>query len=271
MWPRDGGEEGRGRAPQGPRDQAGRADRRPGRHHAPAEGRAAAPSTTPPPPGRVVLRDEVYEDGVFTGHKAEGRDVDDDLRRSTTRRPPPTGHLRVQRRARLVERVAAPRAVRSAARADGRRRRRCCRRRTRSPTTPSPCSPSATWCFIDPVSTGYSRAVEGTKPEPFHGYQGDIESVGRADPALDVAAQAVDVAEARRRASPTARCAAPRWSSTCSRGYGMYVNGLIADLQRARPVVDRLREPAQRPRARALPADLRRHRALPRRARPRAR
>ena len=32
--------------------------------------------------------------------------------------------------------------------------------------------------FIDPVSTGYSRAVEGTKPEPFHGYQGDIESVG---------------------------------------------------------------------------------------------
>lgn len=32
--------------------------------------------------------------------------------------------------------------------------------------------------FIDPVSTGYSRAVEDTKPEQFHGYQGDIESVG---------------------------------------------------------------------------------------------
>jgi carboxypeptidase C (cathepsin A) len=32
--------------------------------------------------------------------------------------------------------------------------------------------------FIDPVSTGYSRVVEGAKPEPFHGYQGDIESVG---------------------------------------------------------------------------------------------
>src|SRR3954452_1200720 len=31
--------------------------------------------------------------------------------------------------------------------------------------------------FIDPVSTGYSRVVEGSKPEPFHGYQGDIESV----------------------------------------------------------------------------------------------
>ena len=31
--------------------------------------------------------------------------------------------------------------------------------------------------FIDPVSTGYSRTVEA-QAEPFHGYQGDIESVG---------------------------------------------------------------------------------------------
>ena len=31
--------------------------------------------------------------------------------------------------------------------------------------------------FLDPVSTGYSRAVEGSKPEPFHGFQGDLESV----------------------------------------------------------------------------------------------
>ena len=32
--------------------------------------------------------------------------------------------------------------------------------------------------FIDPVSTGYSRVVEGDKPDEFHGYQRDIESVG---------------------------------------------------------------------------------------------
>ena len=32
--------------------------------------------------------------------------------------------------------------------------------------------------FIDPVSTGFSRAVEGEKPKDFHGYGGDIESVG---------------------------------------------------------------------------------------------
>jgi carboxypeptidase C (cathepsin A) len=32
--------------------------------------------------------------------------------------------------------------------------------------------------FIDPVSTGFSRAVTGGKPADFHGYTGDIESVG---------------------------------------------------------------------------------------------
>jgi carboxypeptidase C (cathepsin A) len=31
--------------------------------------------------------------------------------------------------------------------------------------------------FIDPVSTGYSRAVEGGAPGDFHGFQGDIESI----------------------------------------------------------------------------------------------
>jgi carboxypeptidase C (cathepsin A) len=32
--------------------------------------------------------------------------------------------------------------------------------------------------FIDPVSTGYSRAVKGEKPGEYHGFQGDIDSVG---------------------------------------------------------------------------------------------
>jgi carboxypeptidase C (cathepsin A) len=32
--------------------------------------------------------------------------------------------------------------------------------------------------FIDPVTTGFSRAVEGGKAETFHGYTGDLESVG---------------------------------------------------------------------------------------------
>ena len=33
--------------------------------------------------------------------------------------------------------------------------------------------------FIDPVSTGYSRPAEGEKKEQFHGYEEDLESVGR--------------------------------------------------------------------------------------------
>ncbi len=32
--------------------------------------------------------------------------------------------------------------------------------------------------FIDPVSTGYSRAVPKEKPEQFHNVKKDIESVG---------------------------------------------------------------------------------------------
>ena len=31
--------------------------------------------------------------------------------------------------------------------------------------------------FIDPVSTGYSRAAEGEKAKPYHGFKGDLESV----------------------------------------------------------------------------------------------
>lgn len=32
--------------------------------------------------------------------------------------------------------------------------------------------------FIDPVATGYSRAVKGEKPGDYHGFQPDIESIG---------------------------------------------------------------------------------------------
>jgi len=32
--------------------------------------------------------------------------------------------------------------------------------------------------FIDPVSTGYSRAANGVDAKPFHGFTGDVESVG---------------------------------------------------------------------------------------------
>lgn len=31
---------------------------------------------------------------------------------------------------------------------------------------------------IDPISTGYSRAAEGEKAEPYHGFTGDLESIG---------------------------------------------------------------------------------------------
>ena len=43
---------------------------------------------------------------------------------------------------------------------------------------PRPCCAHSDLVFIDPVSTGFSRAVKGEKPGDFHGYGGDIESVG---------------------------------------------------------------------------------------------
>ena len=117
------------------------------------------------------------------------------------------------------------------------------------------------------MSTGYSRAVEGGKPGEYHGYQKDIESVAEL---------------IRLWTSRNGRWMSPKFVAGESYGtlrgaalaehlqsrYGMYLNGLILISQRARPQLGRLREPAQRPRARALPADVCRRGPLPRQARP---
>ena len=80
--------------------------------------------------------------------------------------------------------------------------------------------------FIDPVSTGYSRVVEGTKPEPFHGYQGDIGSV----------AELIRIWTSRHKRWMSPKLVAGESYGT-TRGaalvehlqsrHGMYVNGLI--------------------------------------------
>jgi carboxypeptidase C (cathepsin A) len=127
--------------------------------------------------GRIVLRDEVYEDGTFKGLKAKAEmsmtsyvvDSDEPGKRPVTfafnggpgsasvflhlgllgprrvlmgdvgaLRPPPYG---------LADNAESLLAT-------------------------------SDLVFIDPVSTGYSRTLEGTKPDKFHGYQGDIESIG---------------------------------------------------------------------------------------------
>jgi len=80
--------------------------------------------------------------------------------------------------------------------------------------------------FIDPVSTGYSRAVEGGKPAAYHGYQGDIDSV----------AELIRLWTTRHR-----RWLSPKFVAGESYGtlrgaalterlqsrYGMYLNGLV--------------------------------------------
>lgn len=80
--------------------------------------------------------------------------------------------------------------------------------------------------FIDPVSTGYSRAVKGGKPGEYHGYTKDMESVG---------------AVIRLWTSRNGRWLSPKFLAGESYGtiraaglanhlqvrYGMYINGLM--------------------------------------------
>jgi len=80
--------------------------------------------------------------------------------------------------------------------------------------------------FIDPVSTGYSRAVKGEKSRDFHGYGGDIQSVG----------EVIRLWTSRngRWMSPKYLCG-ESYGTTRAAGlarylqerYGMYLNGLM--------------------------------------------
>ena len=69
--------------------------------------------------------------------------------------------------------------------------------------------------FIDPVSTGYSRAVEGGKAEPLPRVPGRPRVRRRGHPALDHAATTAGCRPSSSPASPTAPSAPRRWPSTC--------------------------------------------------------
>ncbi len=80
--------------------------------------------------------------------------------------------------------------------------------------------------FIDPVSTGFSRAVKGEKPKDFHGFGGDIDSV----------AEVIRLWTTRngRWMSPKYLCGesygtlrAAALARHLQQRYGMYLNGLI--------------------------------------------
>ncbi len=128
--------------------------------------------------GRVVLRDEVYEDGVFTGFKAKAEmsmtTYVVDVAQGEPNRPvtfafnggPGSSsvwlHLGLLGPRRVVMGDVGQLAAPPYALTDN----------------PQSLLAVSDLVFIDPVSTGYSRTLEGTKAQPFHDYQGDIESVG---------------------------------------------------------------------------------------------
>lgn len=127
--------------------------------------------------GRVVLRDEVFEDGKFTGFKPKAEmsltayvvDAPAGTNRPVTfafNGGPGSSsvwlHLGLFGPRRVVmgdvgELLAPPYALEDNAQS---------------------LLAVSDLVFIDPVSTGYSRAVEGGTAKDYHGYTGDIESVG---------------------------------------------------------------------------------------------
>ena len=125
--------------------------------------------------GRVVLRDEVYEEGKFTGFKAKAEmsltsyvvDPGDASRPVTFAFNGGPGsssvwlHLGLFGPRRVLMGDAGALLPPPYELADN----------------PESLLAVSDLVFIDPVSTGYSRTLEGTKAEPFHGYRGDIESV----------------------------------------------------------------------------------------------
>ncbi|MGN6575596.1 MAG: S10 family peptidase [Nocardioides sp.] len=129
--------------------------------------------------GRVVLRDEVYEDGKFTGFKpkaemsvtsyvADGPDGGPDPKRPVTfafNGGPGSSSVW------LHMGLLGPRRVVMGDAGDLRPPPYDIADNTETLLAVSDL------VFIDPVSTGYSRVLEGEKPDAFHGYQGDIESV----------------------------------------------------------------------------------------------
>lgn len=71
--------------------------------------------------------------------------------------------------------------------------------------------------FIDPVSTGYSRPVEGVKAKDFHSVDADVESVG-AFIRLYTGRYGRWGAPSTWRARATARRAPPAWPGTSRSG-----------------------------------------------------
>jgi carboxypeptidase C (cathepsin A) len=127
--------------------------------------------------GRVVLRREVHTDGAFDGHQAKAEvfltaytldGADAATRPVTFAFNGGPGSSSVW----LHMGLLGPRRVLSGDVAD----------RVPPPygiaDNPETLLAQSDLVFIDPVSTGYSRAAKGEKPNDYHGFTGDLESVG---------------------------------------------------------------------------------------------
>ena len=127
--------------------------------------------------GRIVLREEVYEDGAFTGLKAKAEvSITAYVAAASGDTPRPVTfafnggpgsssvwlHLGLMGPRRVVSGDVGSLAAPPYGLTDN--------LQTLLSVTDL--------VFIDPVSTGFSRTVSGGKPKTYHGFTGDLESVG---------------------------------------------------------------------------------------------
>ena len=80
--------------------------------------------------------------------------------------------------------------------------------------------------FIDPVTTGFSRAAPGENDAQFHGFDGDLESVAEFIRLVSDALRALGVAQVSGRAKVTAPRARPALSQYLLDNDGIYLNGI---------------------------------------------
>lgn len=79
--------------------------------------------------------------------------------------------------------------------------------------------------FIDPVSTGFSRAARGIEPANYHGYQGDLEAIGEVI-RLWTARNGRWMSPKYLAAESYGTLRASALSEHLQQRYGMYLNGL---------------------------------------------
>ena len=176
--------------------------------------------------GRIVLREEVFEDGVFKGHKAKAElGVTSYVARRTQRAPTapspsPSTAARARARSGCTSACSARAGSTPVTSATPRRRPTACS------TTPRPCSPSPTSSSSTPSRPATRAPSRVASPRTTTGSR-PTSRASASSSGCGPRATTVGCHRSSSPASPTARSAPRPSPSTCRRRHGLYVNGIM--------------------------------------------